>query len=130
MIFLAIDYGTKRIGVAVSHETLAEPLEIVGIERAVEDISDLVRSYNVDAIVLGISEGKIAEEAREFAKQLMEQLGDKIKLIEVDETLTSVETHAKLAQSGMPRGKRQQPIDHYAAAAILQDYLDVHGATL
>lgn len=126
MIFLAIDYGTKRVGVAVSHEWLAEPLEVLSTDSAVSDIADLVRSYKVDAIVLGISEGKIAEEAREFGKQLMATLDPAIKLIEVDETLTSVETHKKLATSSMPRNKRQQPIDHYAAAAILQDYLDVH----
>lgn len=125
MNYLAIDYGTKRVGLARSHEWLAEPLEVVAREKAVERVIALVSQEYIDVLVLGISEGAMAQEARTFGREVMSKLGDRVKLIEVDETLTSRETHSKLAKSSMSRNKRQQPIDHYAAAAFLQDFLDV-----
>lgn len=124
MKFLAIDYGTKRVGVAVSHEWLAEPLAVFDRATALEKITALIRTEQIETIVLGIADGKMADDARKFGESLKRAF-PKLIVVEEDETLTSVETHAKLATSSMPRGKRQGPIDHYAAAAILQNYLDL-----
>ena len=124
MKFLAIDYGTKRVGVAINHEWLAEPYAIFDRAVAMQNIADVVVKEHVDALVLGVSDGPMAQEARKFGAEVSVATG--LQIIEADETLTSVETHAKLVHSSMPRNRRQQPIDHYAAAAILQDYLDTH----
>jgi putative transcription antitermination factor YqgF len=129
MKYLAIDYGTKRIGLAVNHEWLAEPLEVVLRDKAGGRVPAVIHDLKIEAVLIGISEGQMAEDARRFAREVVNEakkLGAEVKLIEVDETLSSVETHQKLAMSSMPRSRRQQPIDHYAAAAFLQDYLDLH----
>lgn len=123
--FLAIDYGTKRVGLATSHEWLAVPFEVVEREKAVDRIVQIVAELGIEALVLGISEGDMAEESRKFAQEVLSKLPNPLPITEVDETLTSVETHEKIAKSHMPRNKRQQPIDHYAAAALLQDHLDI-----
>ncbi|MBI5151645.1 MAG: Holliday junction resolvase RuvX [Candidatus Pacebacteria bacterium] len=125
MKYLAIDYGTKRVGVAVSRAWLAEPLAVFPRDRAIEKITSYIHEERPHAVLIGIADGPIAEEARLFAQELQKKIGD-IKIIEADETLSSVETHTKLATSGMSRSKRQGDIDHYAAAAFLQDYLDMH----
>ncbi|HAV15116.1 MAG TPA: Holliday junction resolvase RuvX [Candidatus Pacebacteria bacterium] len=124
MKLLAIDYGTKRVGVALNHEWLAEPFAVYERSTALDEVVKLVRSECIEAVVIGISEGKMAEDARRFTHEVCAKTG--AKYIEVDETLTSRETHEKLASSAMSKQKRQKPIDHYAAAAILQDYLDTH----
>ena len=126
MKLLAIDYGTKRIGVALNHEWLAEPFAVFERSTALTEVVQLVQVESIEAVVIGIAEGKMAEDARRFAHEVCAHTG--AKYIEVDETLTSRETHEKLAHGVMPKNKRQKPIDHYAAAAILQDYLDMHHA--
>jgi putative transcription antitermination factor YqgF len=125
MKYLAIDYGTKRIGVAVSRLWLAEPVGIFLRTEAVRKLKALIDEEKPDAILLGIPDGFIATEARAFAQELQKETGP-LSIIEADETLSSRSTHEKLAHSSMPMMRRRDPIDHYAAAAILQDYLDTH----
>jgi len=124
--YLAIDYGTKRVGLAINHEWLAEPLKIVPQEKALEEIISLVEQEKINTILIGIADGSVAELSRSFGKTLRERLKQTIQIIEVDETLSSVETHERLVHSSMPRKRRQENIDHYAAAAILQEYIDTH----
>jgi len=123
--YLAIDYGTERIGVALNREWLAEPAAIFPTKTAIPQIVSLVQKEKIEVILIGIADGKMAEEARKLAIELKKLL-PKVKFEEVDETLSSVETHKKLLHSGMPMKRRREPIDHFAAAAILQEYLDVH----
>lgn len=125
MKYFAIDYGTKRVGVAVSRAWLAEPLAVFPRDIAVEKIAAYIDEERPDVVLIGIADGPMADEARLFAQELQKKRPG-LKIIEADETLSSVETHTKLATSGMPRSKRQGNIDHYAAAAFLQDYLDMH----
>lgn len=121
--YLAIDYGTKRIGVAISRMWLAEPLMIVPTDSAVRRLIAIINDERPDALVVGIADGPMAEAAKVFAKEVS-KAANGLPIIEVDETLSSVETHAKVAKSGMSRSRRQQDIDHYAAATFLQDFLD------
>ncbi|MBI2010053.1 MAG: Holliday junction resolvase RuvX [Candidatus Chisholmbacteria bacterium] len=123
MTFLGLDYGRKRIGVALAEKTLATPLTVLANNPQVtRKIISLYQKYRSHAIVLGISEGKMAQETREFAKLLKAHL--KAPLYLHDETLTSYEANLKLLHH--KKSKRRKPQDAYQAALMLQDFLDTH----
>ena len=124
MKYLAIDYGTVRVGVAISRLFLAEPIVVLDRATAVEKLITLIHEEQPDALVLGIADGPMVEEGRAFVKELNSKLKKPLQIIEVDETLSSVETQQKMRQSGMPKMKRRGSMDHYAAAAFLQYFID------
>jgi putative Holliday junction resolvase len=139
MRFLGIDFGTKRIGVAVSDEggTLAFPKEIVlNDQSSLAQIEQIIKMENISEIVVGESvdmSGKlnpVAKHAEEFISKL-EKFG--LPIHKQQEFLTSVEarkageikrdyekkdSHSRMKQERDPR------IDASAAALILQRYLD------
>lgn len=122
---LAIDYGTQRIGLAVNRLTLAEPLMIVESNEFVfEKIKQVIEQEEIDLILVGISENEMAVKTKEFAQELQQIAA--IPLEFTDETLSSKSVHQKLATSAMKLKKRQGPIDHYAAAEFLQEWLDTN----
>lgn len=118
---LAIDFGTKRIGLAVSHAKLAIPLEVVEyekIEEALSRIEDLAVEHQVELLLLGISEQEMAAQTRSFGELLTQHLG--LPLEYADETLSSNQVRAKLKE----RGKRIiGPIDHLAASLFLEEWM-------
>lgn len=121
---LAIDFGTKRIGLAISIATLADPLTIIpNNEKAIEQIKKICEKENVKQLLVGISEQTMAQKTKQFAQELKEAIN--LPIIFADETLSSKETHQKLATSHMKMSKRQAPIDHYAASQFLQEWLDL-----
>lgn len=123
---LAIDFGTRRVGVAISMATLAEPLTVLPNDQwLLDQLQQLIASHQVQQVVIGVSEAEMAETTRAFAAQLESALQSRVPMYFVDETLSSAETHAKLRQPGIKRSKRQGPIDHYAAASFLQDWLEM-----
>lgn len=120
---LAIDYGTQRIGLAVSYESIAEPLQVIANDDAsIANIIKIAKQEKADQILVGISENKTAEKTREFAKKLKAQTN--LPIIYFDETLSSQEAWQKLKNSPAKKSKHSQPIDHLAASVILQEYLD------
>jgi len=118
---LAIDYGTKRIGLALSHASLADPLEVIeytNLEEAIERIDYLCQKHGVTQLVLGISEQRMAEKTQQFRDQLHKKIDLPIEF--VDETLSSHDVREKMRE----RGKRiSGPIDHLAASLFLEDWL-------
>ena len=123
---LALDYGDKRIGVALSYGTLAEPLLVMeNIPGIFEAIQEIITQEEVEQVVVGISENVMAEKTEEFIKQLEKTV--KIPLHRMDETLSSRTVHAKQKEAGVKLKIRQGPIDHYAAAEFLQEWLDEQG---
>ena len=132
--YFAIDYGTQRIGTAVATTFLAEPLGVVpNNEAAFALLYELITQHTPDVIVVGLSEKAMAERTRKFVAELELYLSS--KMLEVppiefaDETLSSVEVYHKLYESGKRDIRQHGPIDHYAAAQILQEYLDLHQST-
>lgn len=120
---LAIDFGTKRIGVAVSRATLAEPLLILPNNEVLwSALQEIVAAEEADLVLVGMSEREMALKTQEFTNTLEKYINVPIQFI--DETLSSKTVHQKLAHSHMKRSKRQQPIDHYVAAELLQEWLD------
>ena len=133
MRILALDHGTKRIGVAVSDETrtIAQPLEFIPTEPFagfLERLKQLIREKEVDLILIGLprnmdgSYGPAAEKVQTFIAVLGNAIT--IPLKTWDERLTSAQANRVLIQGGARRDKRKQKVDQTAAAILLQSYLD------
>lgn len=123
MNYLAVDYGQKRIGIARSVGWLAEPVKIITqSETAIDQIVELCKEFQIEEIVFGLSEGEMAEETQAFAQVLEQKVNLPIQFF--DETLSSKEVQQMILASGKKMKDRQQPIDHFAAAHVLQQFLD------
>ena len=120
-VLLAIDFGTQRIGLAISRGTLAEPLKIIESgATAISQIKKIVEEEFVEKIIVGISENEMAIKTHEFVLQLQKEIPLPVEF--TDETLSSFTVHQKMKSA--PKSKRGQHIDHLAAAEFLQEYLD------
>lgn len=125
MTILAFDYGRKKLGVAVAHGSLSEPLVVLkgeNREELLKKAADLVKTENPECFIMGISENQIAAEAETFGEEL--SLITKVKVRFVDETLSTFDAQQLAIASQMRRKKRRDLEDAFAAAVILQRYLD------
>lgn len=121
MRYLGVDFGLKRVGLAVSEGELASPLKT--IEDA--NFSDLLEKIKKEAegfdqIVIGLPEGKMGKLVKKAVKKLKEA---GVNVAEADETLSSQRAVREMIELNIPKKKRQIN-DAYSAAIILQDYLD------
>jgi len=133
MRILALDHGTKRIGVAVSDETktIAQPLEYIPAEPFADFLARLKKlliEKEIDLILVGLprnmdgSYGPAAQKVEAFVAVLKTAITVPIKTW--DERLTSVQANRVLIQTGVRRAKRKEKVDKMAAAILLQSYLD------
>lgn len=121
---LAIDFGTKRIGLAISIATLADPLKIIpNNDNTIKEIKKVIEEEAIKQILIGLSEQKMAKKIKLFAKDLKKEID--LPIFFYDETLSSKETHIKINNSHMKKSKKRQPIDHYAASHFLQEWIDI-----
>jgi putative Holliday junction resolvase len=131
MKYLAIDYGLRHLGLAVNFDSLAEPMAQIDYRReeeAVKRLAQICLKEQIEGIVVGLSEGKMADRTRSFAKRLSAETGLDVEF--EDETLTSQEAKRRLIEAGAGRTKRSKK-DHQAAAAlVLQAFLDRTTGTL
>lgn len=129
---LAIDFGLKRTGLALSDESkvFAFGLKTVDSKMLMEEIARLMTSDKVDEVVIGepkrmdASDTHISENVRMFREALGKQFPE-LKIAVLDERFTSKMASAAIAQSGLRKKDRQQKglIDEVSAVIILQDYL-------
>ena len=128
---LALDIGTKRIGVAVSDALLfgATPVKTILRKedtKAREEIIKILNEYNTDVILIGVpynmdgSLGFQAKNCLDFIKPFRE----KYTILEQDERLSSYESEEILKQKGKKYTKNKGLVDMTAAAVILQNYLE------
>ncbi|TLY32290.1 MAG: Holliday junction resolvase RuvX [Ignavibacteria bacterium] len=133
---LGIDYGSKRVGIAVS-----DPLNIIarGVtvipnsEKLIGEIKRIAGEFDIEKIVVGIplnlkgQKGSKAEEVEEFIRALEAELG--IEIVRQDERFTTMEAHRTLRDMNVGKSKRRSrgTIDEMASALILQGYLDRQG---
>ncbi len=125
MRILGIDYGYRKIGLAIAETGLAEPYDVIRIqkeEEAITKVGQIARKEAVDEIILGISEGAMGEETRSFGKRLSDRLGLKVEFW--DETLSTHDSQALSIEAGLSRKKRRGLEDAFAAAVMLQSYLE------
>jgi len=129
---LAIDYGRRRIGLAISDEMLltARPLQTLTRTNRRNDLRrlrEIVREHAVGLLIVGHplnldgSAGDMAGEAARFAARLRKELSVPVEL--ADERLSSWEAE-QIAAAARPPRTRAQATDQVAAAVILRDYLE------
>ena len=131
---LGIDYGSKRMGLAVSDllRTIASSYKILyrkDISTDIEELKKIIKEKEIGAIVMGLplqmdgQEGEIAKEVRKFALLLEEKLN--LPILLWDERLSSSAVEKFLIKEvDLSRSKRAKVLDASAAAYILQGVLD------
>jgi putative Holliday junction resolvase len=130
---LALDYGRRRIGVAVSDELgiTAQPVGTLERKNRREDLRRLralVRHHGSRHILVGHplhldgSSSEMSKEAARFAGRIAKELGVSVEL--VDERLTSWEAAQALAENKSSARRRRGSLDDVAAAVLLREYLD------
>ena len=133
MRILALDHGTRRIGVAASDEMkmIASPLEYIPAEpldKVIARIQQLIREKDVELILIGMprnmdgSYGPAALKVQEFIAVLKDTVA--IPIQTWDERLTSAQAQRFLIQGGVRRRERKEKVDKMAASILLQSYLD------
>lgn len=123
MSYLGIDFGLKRIGVAISY--YGKSTEVVGVFSPNEfkkNISELVNKHGVEKIIMGEVTNKLATKAKLFAKDLEQLTG--IKILITDETLSSQEALKILISAQASKKKRRTKLDAFAACLILENYFE------
>ena len=133
MRILALDPGTKRVGVAVSDETktIAQPLEWIPAEPFADFLTrlkQLLLEKEIDLVLIGLPRnmngtyGPAAQKAEVFAAVLRNAIMVPIKMR--DERLTTLQANKMMIQGKVRRDKRKDKVDQMAAALLLQSYLD------
>jgi putative Holliday junction resolvase len=130
---IAVDLGTRRIGVAVTdglglsaqpHATIARH----GGKRDLDAILEVVKQFDAERVVLGLplgpagEVGRAAQSVQAFAERLRAVLPVPVEL--VDESFTTVEAEEVLLRADLSRARRKEVVDRVAAAVILRRWLD------
>ena len=131
---LAIDMGSKRVGLAVSDELRLTVRTLPALprtpwKRLLSSLAELCEQFDVRSIVLGLplrldgTEGDAAQEVRRVGHNL--QLSLKLPLFFQDERLTSKDAEASLRKRGFEASEILDRVDSEAASIILSDFLEV-----
>ncbi|MBN1263604.1 MAG: Holliday junction resolvase RuvX [Candidatus Pacebacteria bacterium] len=123
MIFLGVDYGRVKIGLALGNELAVWPVAVwKNKEGFFRRIKVFCLENQVEKIIVGLPEGELEREIRNFGQQLGQLTG--LAVIYEAETLTTQEAIAKMIQVGKKKKFRQKKEDAFAAAMILENYLN------
>lgn len=134
---IAIDYGTKAIGVAISDELrlTVRPLTTIRRRRQsrnqiIAQIKALLEEHEAAELIVGLplrldgTMGEAAERIQVFIAELQKAVA--VPVLAQDERLTSREADEMMCEQGLDRQQRKEKSDEYAAAIILRDYLESH----
>jgi len=133
---LAVDWGERRIGLALSDETqtLAQPLTTLtrraGKRFPMAQLLDHVTRNHVVGIIVGLpldeagAEGDAAHSARELADAIKRRVGEALEVTMWDERMTTARVLAAVREMGGSTRGRKEEVDAMAAALLLQHYLD------
>ncbi len=130
---LALDHGTKRIGVAITDELkmIAQPLEFIPAEpldAAFQRLQAILAEKPSELILVGMPRnmdgtyGPAAEKVRAFIEQLKQVIAVPVRTW--DERLTSTQANRVMVQGNVRRDQRKEKVDAVAAAILLQSYLE------
>lgn len=133
MRILGVDYGSKRIGIAVSDPacTMAHPIRTIQVKSDgshFQEIVEIARSFQVDRLVVGLpynmdgSLGGKGEEVLLWGRELEQRVGLPVNFW--DERLSTSEAHEMLLGFNVKGKRRKTIVDKIAASIILQGYLD------
>lgn len=130
---IAFDYGTNRIGVAISDplQITAQPhgvIEVKNTDTIPDNVKMIIQEMDIEKAIVGLplhmsgAEGELAKKARHFAQMLEQEFNIPVQLW--DERLSSRSADRVMLESNMRREKRKKHRDTLAAVIILQNYLD------
>jgi len=130
---LALDLGTKRVGVAVCDELEITVRPLATIERRswkdlLRRVTGLIESYEAKGLVLGLpsrldgTEGAAAKEVRSIAEKFQRSLDVPVYL--QNESLTTFAAESHLKSAGTSKGELDRQVDSEAAAIILRDFIN------
>ncbi len=130
---LGIDYGEKRIGLAISDPLGLSAQGLPTIERIngedfLKKLADIIKEKGVSKIIVGLPKnmnntiGEKAEEVLEFVEVLKSSFN--LPVLTIDERLTTVRAHKAMSETKMSIKKKQKRVDMISAQFILQSYLD------
>lgn len=127
MRIAALDYGARRVGVAVADTEIGIALPATVLPNDLEQIARWLQRERIELVVMGApylmwgEKGERVLEVETFAQQLRERLNIPIELL--DERLTTQEAERRLRESNSKRAKSKQAMDAVAAAILLETYL-------
>lgn len=127
---LGIDYGTRRVGLAMSDplEIIATPFDTISKGKVFGKIKELVDEFDISKIIVGYplringEKGKRAKEVEEFAEELTKRFH--ISTLLWDERYSTLEAEDIIRNKERKLKKQKGKVDKVAAAVILQSYLD------
>ena len=130
---LALDYGEKRVGLAISDlmQIIAKPfktLNNISNNNIFDQLKIIIEEKSIDKIVVGLpttlnnKESKQTKIVNQFINQL--KISVSIPVVSYDERLTSIEAKRSLVVQGVKTGHNKGAVDMTAAAIFLQNYLD------
>jgi putative Holliday junction resolvase len=131
--FLGIDYGTVRIGLALSDPTgtLASPLPFLenkSPQQITTALSELIQIHQITGLVIGLPRnmdgtyGPSAQKVRDFIAQIQKSIS--LPITPIDERLTTAQASKQLSSIGMNQKQLRKKVDSSSACLILQQYLD------
>lgn len=131
---LAIDYGSKRVGLAVTDplQIIAQPLETVAAVDCLEYLKGYLGRESVERVIIGmpIQDDGSPSDSQRFIRPFLGRLKKEfpgMEIVEVDESYSSVEANRAIREGGVSRNKRREKtgiVDRTAATLILQRYMD------
>ncbi len=120
---LAIDYGSKRIGLAVSVNGIIMPLPVIANNGTVMvNLQQVVKKYQVERVFVGLSEGSFRLEIKKFVVRLRRVL--KLNIETVEESVSTIEAGQIYAANKKSKKDYKKTIDSIAAAVILRRVSD------
>ena len=130
---LGIDYGTVRIGLALSDptRTLASPLPFLennSPQQVTQALSELIQTHQISALIIGLPRnmdgtyGPSAQKVRDFISQIQKDIP--LPITPIDERLTTAQVSKQLAGIGLNQRQLRKKVDSSSACLILQQYLD------
>lgn len=127
-MYLGIDLGRKKTGLAMSEGTIASPYKTItheSLAQAIEKTIHEIDALGVKIIVVGYVEGKNKAYFEKFGDSIKSKRPN-IKIIMEDETLTTGQARQTMVKLGLPQKKKSKKEDAIAASIILQGYLNAN----
>lgn len=122
MNYLALDYGTKRIGTAVAVNGIISPLPVLKNDRSLlPRLTRIIEEYRIQKIYIGLSEGEMRNKTQKFVARLSAML--QLPIETVEEAVSTIEATDIYLKNNKKKKDYKQSIDSLAAAVILQRVL-------
>lgn len=127
MKYLGVDYGKRKIGLAISDGQIASPLKVIEVNSladAINKLTAVIEKEDIKRVVIGVPEGDTGVMVRKFCREFERTLQDKqVEIIETDEILSSQDARKMMIDLNLSKKDRKEE-DAYSAMLILQRFLN------